>query len=336
MKFLRLYQIFFLRNLLVLVFLILLIFACTLSNPSVYLEGKNNNKLWLLMMIFVSLIPIHVIIAISNSLLVKKLFLSKKYKLFVPLFILYWLCGHYFLAWYYKLAHLDSITALSTFLTLFLGIGIYSLHLSIMGSITQGKKDMMNVTSELSFLKQQLNPHFLLNAMNNLYGESLSTPQNLPQRILNLSGMLRYQIEATKRDLVLLTEEIEFIKKYIHYYTFRNELLQVTQHYDDNIEDIQIPPLLLLSLVENAVKFSAETPLPVISLDLKMNGKQLLLSLENNFLASGSSAEGTGIGIENLKRRLEVYALKHELECVKGKDIFTIKLKIWGLSTAAL
>ncbi|MCD0456402.1 histidine kinase [Chryseobacterium sp. LC2016-27] len=334
MKLLRLYQLFFLRNLVVLLFLILIIFACTLSNPS--LKDKDDSLPWLLMMIFVAVMPVHVIIAISNSLLVKKFFLSKKYKLFVPLFILYWFCAHYFLTWYYKLLHVDRITAISTLLTLILGIGIYSLHLSIMESIKQGRKDMMNVTSELSFLKQQLNPHFLLNAMNNLYGESLSAPQNLPQRILNLSGMLRYQIEATKRDLVLLTEEIEFIKKYIHYYTFRNELLKVTQHYEDNIEDIQIPPLLLLSLVENAVKFSAETPLPAISLDLKINGNSLLLLLENNFLESGSSAEGTGIGIENLKRRLEVYALKHELECVKRKDIFTIKLKIWGLSTAAL
>lgn len=336
MKFLSLYRIFFLRNLVVLLFLILLIFGCTLNNSNTYLEVRNHSMLWLLARITVAVSPIYILIAISNGILVKKLFLKKKYKLFFPLFIIYWCCFHYFLAWYYKSAHLDRITAISTLVALVLGIGIYSLHLWIMKSMTQGTKDMMNVTSELSFLKQQLNPHFLLNAMNNLYGESLSNPGNLPQRILNLSGMLRYQIEATRQDLVLLIQEIEFIKKYIHYYTFRNERLQVTQHYDENVEGIQIPPLLFLSLVENAIKFSSETTTPSISLDLKINGKYLFFSLENNFLISGSRAEGTGIGIENLKRRLEVYGVKHELEYVRKKDLFTIKLKIWGLSTAAL
>ena len=292
--------------------------------------------IWIMAKIAVAVVPIHIMIAISNSILIRKLFLTGKYRLFFPLFIMYWYLCHNILTWYYKSANLDRITAISTMVALILGIGIYSLHMWIIKIITQGTKDMINVTSELSFLKQQLNPHFLLNAMNNLYGESLSSPENLPQRILNLSGMLRYQIEATSQDEVPLVQEIEFIKKYIHYYTFRNDRLMVTQQYDNNLDAIQIPPLLLFSLIENAVKFSAETTTPAISVNLKITEKNLFLTVENNFLVSGSSAEGTRIGIDNLKRRLEVYGFKHELKYFRKKDLFTIKLKIWELSTAAL
>ena len=142
------------------------------------------------------------------------------------------------------------------------GMFIYFIHIVITKKISQSDKDIMNFKSELLFLKQQLNPHFLLNAMNNLYGESLSEPDKLPDRILNLSDLLRYQIEATKKDFVFANEEIDFIRKYIEYYKFRNERLIVTQNCEGPFENFEIPPLFFLPLVENAVKFSAETQEP--------------------------------------------------------------------------
>jgi len=176
----------------------------------------------------------------------------------------------------------------------------------------------------------------LLNAMNNLYGEALAEPDKVPDRILNLSDMLRYQIEATKKDYVLLEEEIAFIKKYMEYYTFRNERLAITQKFDGNFDSIDIPPLFFLPLVENAVKFSAETPEPFINLDLKVKCNSLSFTIKNSCLESGSRISGTGIGIENLKRRLEVYGLKHELNCKKENNTFIVKLNIWHLPTAVL
>jgi len=147
--------------------------------------------------------------------------------------------------------------------------------------------------------------------------------------------MLRYQIEATKRNLVPLHEEVEFIKRYIEYYAFRNNRLQVEQQFQDISDDIRIPPLFLLPLVENAIKFSGETEKPAISLTLSVGCNQLTFAIQNNFLIEGSRLDGTGIGIENLQRRLEVYGLNHELVYGKKKDLFNAKLKIWGLSTVA-
>ena len=275
-------------------------------------------------------------VAFSNIFIINKFLLRKKYRVFWVLFILYWIFFYSLMTNYFLYAGLGKMKTLSIISLIFNGTCLYFLHLGIMKKVSQTDKDIMNFKSELSFLKQQLNPHFLLNAMNNLYGESLSDPDKLPDRILNLADMLRYQIEASKKDYVLLEEEIAFIKKYIEYYTFQNERLVVTQQYEGDFDTIDIPPLFFLPLVEKAVKFSAETPEPFIAIDLKVKCQNLSFTLKNNYLESGSRLSSTGIGIENLKRRLEVYGLRHELSCKKEKSTFIVKLKIWHLPTAVL
>jgi LytS/YehU family sensor histidine kinase len=238
--------------------------------------------------------------------------------------------------WFFPLMGLGNFKTLQILSLIINGMFFYFIHVVITKKIMDTDKDIMNFKSELSFLKQQLNPHFLLNAMNNLYGESLAEPDKVPDRILNLSDMLRYQIEATKKDYVLLDEEIAFIKKYMEYYTFRNERLAITQKFEGNFDSIDIPPLFFLPLVENAVKFSAETAEPFINIDLKVRCNSLSFIIKNSCLESGSRISGTGIGIENLKRRLEVHGLKHELNCKKEKNTFIVKLNIWHLPTAVL
>jgi len=335
MKLLKIYQNFYLRNLIVFIFFIVLIFSSVYND--FYNEPKNmpHSSLWLLVKIFVATLPLYILMLFSNVLFVKGLFLEKKYFLFICTAVAYWIGAHFFLVWYYMYYGITQYKLLSSVLAFTNGSAMYFLHIWILKNIAEGRKELINAESELSFLKQQLNPHFLLNAMNNLYGESLSAPENLSDRILNLSDMLRYQIEATKKNLVPLHEEVEFIKRYIEYYAFRNNRLQVEQQFRDISDDIRIPPLFLLPLVENAIKFSGETEKPAISLTLSVGCNQLTFAIQNNFLIEGSRLDGTGIGIENLQRRLEVYGLNHELVYGKKKDLFNAKLKIWGLSTVA-
>lgn len=332
MKFFKIYQNVFLRNLIINFFAIAIIFVC------VYDEFSEQKLDWLLLFksICLGYLPMYLGVLCSNVFLTKVFFLQKKYKTFAVLFIIYWICFYYLMVQYFIYADLGRLKTLSVFSLVCNGTAIYFLHLWIVQKISQSNRDLINYESELSFLKQQLNPHFLLNAMNNLYGESLVAPERLPDRILNLSDMLRYQIEATKKDFVLLVEEVEFIKKYIDYYAFRNERLSVTQNDEGYFEGIEIPPLFFLPLVENAIKFSGETVAPYIILDVSFKSGTLSFSIKNNFLIAGSRLSSTGIGIENLKRRLEVYGLKHELKCVKENELFSIKLKIWDLPTAAL
>ncbi|PBJ11867.1 sensor histidine kinase [Flavobacterium sp. ACN6] len=252
------------------------------------------------------------------------------------LFAVYWTTFYFFMNWFFPLMGLGNFKTLQILSLIINGMFFYFIHVVITKKIMDMDKDIMNFKSELSFLKQQLNPHFLLNAMNNLYGEALAEPDKVPDRILNLSDLLRYQIEATKKDYVLVEEEIAFVKKYIEYYTFRNERLKVTQFFEGASDQIEIPPLFFLPLVENAVKFSAETEAPFINLDLKVKCRNLTFTIKNNYLDSGSRLSSTGIGIENLKRRLEVYGLHHDLSCKKEKNMFVVKLSIWHLPTAVL
>lgn len=332
MKILKIYQNFFLRNLIVNILVIGIIFVCIYDELNYY----KKDSFILLQNICLGYIPMYLGVTISNMFIINKFLLKKKFLVFWLVFIIYWIFFYSLMTDYYLYAGLGKMKTLSIISLIFNGTCLYFLHLMIMKKVSQTNKDIMNFKSELSFLKQQLNPHFLLNAMNNLYGESLSDPDKLPERILNLSDMLRYQIEATKKDYVFLEEEIAFIKKYIEYYTFQNERLEVTQHFEGDYDSIDIPPLFFLPLVENAVKFSAETPKPFINVDLKVKCNQLSFTLKNNYLESGSRLSSTGIGIENLKRRLEVYGLRHELNCKKEKNIFIVKLKIWHLPTAVL
>ncbi|SNR74524.1 GHKL domain-containing protein [Flavobacterium sp. ov086] len=331
MTILKIYQNFFLRNLIVHTFIFLVILAC------VYDEIRLDGHSWSYMIskITVGYFPCIVWITIFNLFIIKPFLFKKKVKIFFTLFAIYWTCFYFFMNWFFPLMGLGNFKTLQILSLIINGMFFYFIHVVITKKIMDTDKDIMNFKSELLFLKQQLNPHFLLNAMNNLYGESLTEPDKVPDRILNLSDMLRYQIEATKKDYVLVAEEIGFIKKYIEYYTFRNDRLNVIQNYMGDFNNIDIPPLFFLPLVENAIKFSGETAEPFISLDLKVKSRHLSFTLRNNYLESGSRLSGTGIGIENLKRRLEVYGLKHELSCKREKNTFSVKLNIWDLPIVA-
>nr|MBU3860428.1 histidine kinase [Flavobacterium sp. MC2016-06] len=328
MTILKIYQNFFLRNLILNTILFAVICLCvydeiTLTHSWTYMISK----------VAIGFFPCIIWISCFNLFVIRPFLFKKKLRIFFILLFIYWISFYFFMSWYFPISGLGKFKTLPIISLVVNGIVFYFLHMIIMKKVSQTDKDLMNFKSELSFLKQQLNPHFLLNAMNNLYGESLAEPDKLPDRILNLSDLLRYQIEATKKDFVFVAEEIDFIKKYMEYYTFRNERLVITQNYKGSFDNFEIPPLFFLPLVENAVKFSAETQEPFIILDLKLECRNLTFTLKNNFLESGSRLSSTGIGIENLKRRLEVYGLKHEFTCKKEKDTFTVKLSIWNLPT---
>ncbi|KOP38175.1 sensor histidine kinase [Flavobacterium sp. WLB] len=332
MKILKIYQNFFLRNLIVHTFILMVIFACVYDE----LRLAGHDFCYMITKIAIGYFPCILWITVFNLFIIKRLLFKKKVKIFFLLFLTYWTSFYFFINWFFPLVGFGNFKTLQILSLLINGMFFYFIHVVITKKIMDADKDIMNFKSELSFLKQQLNPHFLLNAMNNLYGEALSEPDKVPDRILNLSDLLRYQIEATKKDYVLVAEEIAFVKKYIEYYSFRNDRLNITQNFEGDFDEIEIPPLFFLPLVENAVKFSAETPMPFIELDLKVKSRNLTFTIKNNYLESGSRLSGTRIGIENLKRRLEVYRLRHNLSCEKEKNMFVVKLSIWHLPTAVL
>lgn len=209
---------------------------------------------------------------------------------------------------------------------------VYITNNWIITYITKTKTDLLQKNNELNFLKQQLSPHFLFNALNNLYGISLSSQELMSDKILELSDLLRYQLEAVKKDFVCLEDEINFIQTYFNYSKDKINNIEISVHFTGSYSNIHVPPLLFLPLIENAIKYSIETEKPFIRCNWTFEKDYINFKIENSFLNVDSKNKGTNIGIENLTQRLVLFNIKYELKIEKNIDnIFQIELILWNL-----
>jgi len=208
-------------------------------------------------------------------------------------------------------------------------------HLSSHWIIGQWKlvKQLKNerTNAELMHLKSQINPHFLFNTLNNLYGLSLEKSDQAPALILKLSGMLRYTINQGKRDQVLLSEEINYLNDFIQLQQVRyHKPVNITFDHDLTHSDLTISPLLLLILVENAYKHGVEklTDEAFIRIKLDVKDRTMVFKIENNF--DGSEQEPTtGIGIQNLTQRLKlIYPDSYKLDFTSIDDVYSVRLEV--------
>ena len=315
-------------------FFITLIF-CAILSVDHFEEPDTERFFWLSSSVY----SFYATILVSNLLFIKGMLQKNKYKEFMLYFGLYWLAMiiiAYNFQIYSKPGNAPFTRAIKQLFSAVVGSGFYFIHLWVMQNVISTSRKLAVTENELNFLKQQLNPHFLLNAMNNLYGESLARPDEIPERILELSTLLRYQIEATKKESVSLISEMDFIKKYMQYYQYKSGKLTVVN--DAHIEPWQdrvIPPLVLMPLVENAVKFSAETDEPFIKMDWDITPQKFCFRIANSYLQEGSKAWGTQLGISNLKRRLEVLSVKYTIDIEQEANLYKLKLELWDLPTNA-
>jgi two-component system, LytTR family, sensor kinase len=225
---------------------------------------------------------------------------------------------------------------LSAVLSLVIGTGFYFLNKWILQNVFKTQKELFNKEAELNFLKQQLSPHFLFNALNNLYGTSLATPEIVSDKILELSSLLRYQVESTRIDQVKLKEELGFVNDYLSYINYKTNNLQLVQKNTGTMDAVYLPPLLFLPLLENAIKYSAETGNASISIAWFFDKRHLSFTIQNNYLPDQSNSIGTQIGLANLKRRLEILRIKYELKTETNvSGIYSTTLKLWDLTIVA-
>ncbi len=323
-----------LRNSMMFLFLFMLFFTAQYFDSSEVMTTETITQELLLV-----LTVIYVFIFLHNTIIVRPLLLNKRYKQFFAFSFLWW-AFYIFVATKMNLYRNEHETLANQIgggvFIAFVGTGVYFIHVWIHQNVITTQKKLLNTEAELEVLKLQLNPHFLLNALNNLYGVALASPKDTPDRILELSDLLRYQIESTKKDYVSIYEEVDFIKKYISYHQFKSNDLSVAQEYIGDFYRHQIPPLLLILLVENALKFSAQTEKARVSLSLKLVESNLIFSIENGCLMNFDKVEGTKMGLENLKRRLEVSAIKFKLDLVSTNEKFKVVLYLWQLPTTVL
>ncbi len=184
--------------------------------------------------------------------------------------------------------------------------------------------------AELLHLKSQLNPHFFFNMLNNLYGWIDKDQDRAKEIVLKLSEMMRYSVYQSKEDEVALEKELEFIQQYIDLHQMRYRK-NVAIEYITEIDHPQtkIPPLLLIILIENAFKHGVESlrDQAFINILIKSNADEIYVKVVNNYNQTISTK--SGIGLENLKKRLNImFDRKHKLSTQSKDDIFTAELRI--------
>lgn len=188
--------------------------------------------------------------------------------------------------------------------------------------------------TELTLLKQQINPHFFFNTLNNLYALSLVKHSATPEVIMQLSELMRYVIYRGKEELVALAEEIKYIEDYIQLQQIRlHKKLDFQFEKDIEDENMQIPPLLFIILVENAFKHGVEPAQKdcLLRLYLKSDGNNLLFTCENSY--EPQPPRKAGIGLENLKRQLALrFPRQHELRVEKNRYTFKASLEVHDIA----
>lgn len=315
---------------------VLYLFFCLLGLITILIDKDNpiHQKGHVLSEIFeggIIVLIAHVQVYIHNVYLYKKYFSKHNLKYVIGtifLFASYFLIN-YFTPFRFAQSQQPVTTAISIFLIYLIGLGFYYTHKNILERNLLFKTKLIERDEEIQHLKAQLNPHFLFNALNNLYGSSLTDPSETPDKILELSELLRYQIEFSKKEKVSLEDEIEFIRKYLNYEQNRNPKLKIDFKTDVFSSQVYLSPMLVMPFIENAIKYSAHTDKPFFFMTIRADKKRLLFKMKNNFTREVRKFSGTNTGISNTKKRLELtYHNKHELIINDANDIYTVELSI--------
>jgi len=187
--------------------------------------------------------------------------------------------------------------------------------------------------AELINLRQQLNPHFLFNTLNNIYALIAVSPEKAQNSMLELSKLLRYVLYENNGNFVTLERELNFIHNYV-------ELMRIRLNSDVDMKIViniadkgkSVAPLLFITLIENAFKHGISPVFPsFIDVDIHQNNdKELHCIIRNSYFPKDESDQsGSGIGLENLRRRLEIlYPQEHMLRTEKEGNTFIAELII--------
>lgn len=183
-----------------------------------------------------------------------------------------------------------------------------------------------NHRASLNLLKSQINPHFLLNSLNNIYSLSSNNPK-ARNYLIKLSDGLKYMTYETSEDLVLLEDELNYLDNYIELEKLRlQESKDVSFIIEGSTEGYLIPPLLLIPFIENCFKHSNRFQ-PIINININVVDDHLILNAENTI--NEEKVTPGGLGVENVKERLKLLYKEHyELNISKKSETYKVYLKL--------
>jgi two-component system LytT family sensor kinase len=193
------------------------------------------------------------------------------------------------------------------------------------------------IATELSFLRSQINPHFLFNIMNTIYFQINKSNTEARSSVEKFSEMLRYQLYECTTDKILIDKELNYVKNYIAMQTLRMEKgSDVKLIIDDKMENFAIAPFLILPLVENAFKHVStfkDVRKNMIHIELRVDDNRVFVAEAINSYEPDSNGKHVmpsgGLGVQNLRRRLELlYPEKHELNIYNTGNMYQTILKL--------
>jgi hypothetical protein len=222
-------------------------------------------------------------------------------------------------------------------MVILLAVGIRSVMRSNEARMQLEEEKRKSAEAELVWLKHQLNPHFLFNTLNNISSLTQIDPDKAQESIGQLSDLLRYALYDSEAEKVSLASEMEFMSNYVDLMALRcNELTTVTKEFQMPQGSIEVAPLLFISLVENAFKHGVNARYPsFVKVKMYYQDGKVWFSCSNSVFNKGTEAAaksdhiGSGIGLENMKRRLELlYPGRYTYEQKIENDTYIVTVEI--------
>jgi two-component system, LytTR family, sensor kinase len=233
--------------------------------------------------------------------------------------------GYYFIA-YYGFLDISLYFVIYIFVTNLLRLARGWFHLQ--------EIEKEKTVAELKALKSQINPHFLFNSLTSIYSLARKNSTQVPEKVIQLSDLMRHIIYDSDVEYILLPKEIEMIRNYIELQNLRTpENEKIELEVTGEVEGKKVAPLIFLPFVENSfkhgLKSGAENPFVKIKIEVLPN--ELIFEIENS---KGKASEINdskykGIGIENVKKRLGlIYPNQHSLNILETENTFKVILQI--------
>ncbi len=193
------------------------------------------------------------------------------------------------------------------------------------------QKELLQQKMELKYLKAQINPHFLFNALNSVYVLTRQHASNASEVVLQLSQLLRYQLESSTTQWTALVDELHFIENYLLLEELRlGERCRIEFEIVGDVKGKEIAPLLLIVFVENAFKHGANASRGKSFVEVKaeIEAQNFRFTVRNSYAGTLKNSDSTTpkLGLENVKRRLQLLYPSHHLKIERQAEVYQIGL----------
>jgi two-component sensor histidine kinase len=195
----------------------------------------------------------------------------------------------------------------------------------------KAKLEKENVANQLAVLRNQISPHFFMNTLNNIHALIDLDKTQAQESVIQLSKLMRYLLSESQQKTAAIHDEFVFLKSYIELMRLRcSDKVDIQVDLDLDKSDVQVPPFLFVSLVENAFKYGVSYAKPsFIHASAKISDGFLYFQIKNSKDPEAISKQGTGVGLPNLRKQLDLlYGKNYNLAIKDDENEFNVNLKI--------